>query len=210
MDLVVIIVFVLGYFLITIEHNIKIDKLIPALAAMAVCWAIIALNLDSIREWFDPYTHKLVDGFASEALTIKSKYLENTLLYHLGKTAEILVFLIGAMTIVEIIDYFNGFTVFQKIINLKTKKGILWVFSGLAFVLSAIIDNLTATIVLISILQKVVSNRNLRLWYAAIIIIAANSGGAWSPIGDVTTTMLWIGKKVTTPELISYLLIFVN
>ena len=207
MDLAVIIVFVLSYFLITIEHNIKIDKLIPALAAMAICWAIIALNLDSIREWFDPYTHKIVDGFANEALTTKSKYLENTLLYHLGKTAEILVFLIGAMTIVEIIDYFNGFSVFQKVINLKTKKGVLWVFSGLAFVLSAIIDNLTATIVLISILQKVVSNRNLRLWYAGIIIIAANAGGAWSPIGDVTTTMLWIGKKVTTPELISYLLI---
>ena len=207
MDLAVIIVFVLSYFLITIEHNIKIDKLIPALAAMAICWAIIALNLDSIREWFDPYTHNIVDGFANEALTTKSKYLENTLLYHLGKTAEILVFLIGAMTIVEIIDYFNGFSVFQKVINLKTKKGVLWVFSGLAFILSAIIDNLTATIVLISILQKVVSNRNLRLWYAGIIIIAANAGGAWSPIGDVTTTMLWIGKKVTTPELISYLLI---
>jgi Na+/H+ antiporter NhaD/arsenite permease-like protein len=111
------------------------------------------------------------------------------------------------MTIVEIVDYFNGFSVFQNIINFKTKKAILWVFSGLAFILSAIIDNLTATIVLISILQKVVSDKNLRIWYAALIVIAANAGGAWSPIGDVTTTMLWIGKKVSTPMLIQYLLL---
>ena len=90
---------------------------------------------------------------------------------------------------------------------IKTKKAILWVFSGLAFILSAIIDNLTATIVLISILQKVVSDKNLRIWYAALIVIAANAGGAWSPIGDVTTTMLWIGNKVTTKSLIGYVLI---
>lgn len=200
-------VFVLAYIFITIEHTIKIDKLVPALAAMAVCWAIVAMGLENFKEWFDPYTHSLVSGFEDLETSKKSLYLEKTLLYHLGKTAEILVFLIGAMTIVEIIDYFNGFSVFQRIINLKTKKGILWMFSILAFILSAIIDNLTATIVLISILQKVVSDKNLRLWYAGIIIIAANAGGAWSPIGDVTTTMLWIAKKVSTPELISYLLI---
>jgi Na+/H+ antiporter NhaD/arsenite permease-like protein len=133
--------------------------------------------------------------------------MEETLLHHLGKTAEILVFLIGAMTIVEIIDYFNGFSVIKDLINYKKKKTILWIFCGLAFILSAIIDNLTATIVLISILQKVVSDKNMRLWYAGLIIIAANAGGAWSPIGDVTTTMLWIGDKVSTIELIYYLLI---
>jgi len=205
--ILIITVFVLAYVFITIEHTIKIDKLVPALAAMAICWALVALNLESFKEWFDPYTHALVGGFENLDFSKKSMYLEKTLLYHLGKTAEILVFLIGAMTIVEIIDYFNGFSVFQKIISLKTKKGILWMFSVLAFILSAIIDNLTATIVLISILQKVVSDKNLRLWYAGIIIIAANAGGAWSPIGDVTTTMLWIAKKVSTAELISYLLI---
>ena len=149
-------VFVLAYIFITIEHTIKIDKLVPALAAMAVCWAIVAMGLENFKEWFDPYTHSLVSGFEDLETSKKSLYLEKTLLYHLGKTAEILVFLIGAMTIVEIIDYFNGFSVFQRIINLKTKKGILWMFSILAFILSAIIDNLTATIVLISILQKVV------------------------------------------------------
>tara|TARA_Y100000991_G_scaffold135268_1_gene101948 strand:+ start:1377 stop:2783 length:1407 start_codon:yes stop_codon:yes gene_type:complete len=204
---IVLTVFILAYIFITIEHTIKIDKLVPALAAMAICWAIVALNLESFKDWFNPYDHKLVEGFGELDPSIKSGYLEKTLLYHLGKTAEILVFLIGAMTIVEIVDYFNGFSVFQRIINLKTKKGILWMFSVLAFILSAIIDNLTATIVLISILQKVVSDKELRLWYAGIIIIAANAGGAWSPIGDVTTTMLWIAKKVSTIELISYLLV---
>ena len=207
MEIYVLSVFVLGYFLITIEHTIKIDKLIPALAAMAFSWAIIALNINNFETWFNPATHSLVDGFSALSLDDKTHLMEETLLHHLGKTAEILVFLIGAMTIVEIVDYFNGFSVFQKIINFKTKKAILWVFSGLAFILSAIIDNLTATIVLISILQKVVSDQKLRIWYAAIIVVAANAGGAWSPIGDVTTTMLWIGKKVSTPMLIKYLLI---
>jgi Na+/H+ antiporter NhaD/arsenite permease-like protein len=111
------------------------------------------------------------------------------------------------MTIVEIIDYFNGFATIKKFIKTKSKKGLLVIFSLLAFILSAIIDNLTATIVLITILQKVVKKRNTRIWFAGLIVIAANAGGAWSPIGDVTTTMLWIGNKVTTLKLIKYLLI---
>ena len=133
--------------------------------------------------------------------------MEETLLHHLGKTAEILVFLLGAMTIVEIIDYFNGLSTIKSFIKTKSKKKLLWIFSGLAFILSAIIDNLTATIVLITILQKVVRHKNTRLWFAGLIIVSANAGGAWSPIGDVTTTMLWIGDKVTTIELIKFLLI---
>ncbi|CAI8267087.1 MAG: Na(+)/H(+) antiporter NhaD [Flavobacteriaceae bacterium] len=174
---------------------------------MAVSWAIIALGLDSFTTWFSPAIHGLVEGFGEFTLDAKSHLMEETLLHHLGKTAEILVFLLGAMTIVEIIDHFNGFSVIKDLINFKKRKTILWIFAALAFVLSAIIDNLTATIVLISILQKVISNKNMRLWYAGLIIIAANAGGAWSPIGDVTTTMLWIGDKVTTGELIYYLLI---
>jgi Na+/H+ antiporter NhaD/arsenite permease-like protein len=125
----------------------------------------------------------------------------------LGKTSEILVFLLGAMTIVEIIDYFDGFQTIKSFVKTKSKKKILWIFSFLAFILSAIIDNLTATIVLISILQKIVANREDRLWFAGIIVIAANAGGAWSPIGDVTTTMLWIGKRVSTGMLLKYLFI---
>lgn len=195
MDSFVIIVFVLGYLAITLEHNLKIDKLIPALAMMAVSWAIISLGHLEVFE-VDAVLHKLMPTHVDEIL-----------LHHLGKTSEILVFLIGAMTIVEIIDYFDGFSTIKGFVKTKSKVRLLWVFSFLAFILSAIIDNLTATIVLITILRKIINKREDRLWFAGIIIIAANAGGAWSPIGDVTTTMLWIGKKVTTINLIKYLFI---
>ncbi|MHB0754621.1 sodium:proton antiporter NhaD [Polaribacter sp. M15] len=207
MESVIIIVFVIGYLAITLEHNLKLDKLIPALIMMAVCWAAVALGVDSFSNWFDSANHGLVDGFASMAHEDKMHLVEETLLHHLGKTAEILVFLLGAMTIVEIIDYFDGFSTIKSFVKTKNKKSILWIFAILAFILSAIIDNLTATIVLISILQKIVKNRDERIWFAGLIIIAANAGGAWSPIGDVTTTMLWIGNKVTTLKLVEYLLI---
>jgi len=207
MELLVIIIFVVGYLGITLEHNIKLDKLIPALAMMAICWAIVALGIDSFSNWFDSANHVLIDGFSKLSHQDKMHLAEETLLHHLGKTAEILVFLLGAMTIVEIIDYFNGFSTIKGYVKTNSKKKILWIFSILAFILSAIIDNLTATIVLISILQKIVKKRDERIWFAGLIIIAANAGGAFSPIGDVTTTMLWIGNKVTTGKLFLYLFI---
>ena len=168
---------------------------------------LVALGVDNFTQWFDSANHGLIDGFASMVHDDKLHIVEETLLHHLGKTAEILVFLLGAMTIVEIIDYFDGFSTIKGYVKTKKKSKILWIFSILAFILSAIIDNLTATIVLISILQKIVKKRDERIWFAGLIIIAANAGGAWSPIGDVTTTMLWIGKKVTTLKLIEYLLL---
>jgi Na+/H+ antiporter NhaD/arsenite permease-like protein len=207
MESVIIIVFVLGYLAITLEHNLKLDKLIPALIMMAVCWALVALGVDNFTQWFDSSQHGLVDGFATMVHEDKMHLVEETLLHHLGKTAEILVFLLGAMTIVEIIDYFDGFATIKGYVNFKSKKKLLWMFCILAFVLSAIIDNLTATIVLISILQKIVKKREDRIWFAGLIIIAANAGGAFSPIGDVTTTMLWIGDKVSTGMLFTYLFI---
>ncbi|WP_369048769.1 sodium:proton antiporter NhaD [Tenacibaculum sp. UWU-22] len=207
METLIIIVFVLGYLAITLEHNLKIDKLIPALVMMAICWAIIALGIDYFPHWFDSAKHHLVETFSSFSHDQKIELMEETLLHHLGKTAEILVFLLGAMTIVEIIDYFDGFSTIKQVVKTKKKTKILWLFSFLAFFLSSIIDNLTATIVLISILQKIVKDKELRMWYAGLIIIAANAGGAWSPIGDVTTTMLWIAKKVTTGHLIGYLFV---
>ena len=205
METIIILVFVFGYLAITLEHSLKIDKLIPALVMMAISWALISLGIDSFPQWFDSAKHTLLENFGALAHEDKMHLMEETLLHHLGKTAEILVFLLGAMTIVEIIDYFDGFSTIKGFIKTKSKVKILWIFSFLAFILSAIIDNLTATIVLISILQKIVKDRNARIWYASLIIIAANAGGAWSPIGDVTTTMLWIGKKVTTGHLIGYL-----
>ena len=195
METIIISLFVLGYLDITLEHNLKVDKLIPALAMMALMWAIISL------------AHLPVFDVNTELKELEPTHIDEILLHHLGKTAEIIIFLLGAMTIVEIIDYFNGFYTIKNFIKTRSKKGLLWIFGILAFILSAIIDNLTATIVLITILQKVIHDRDTRLWFAGLIIVCANAGGAWSPIGDVTTTMLWIGDKVTTVKLISYVLV---
>ena len=207
METVIILVFIGGYLAITLEHNIKIDKLIPALVMMAISWALISLGIDDFSQWFDSAKHSLMDNFGMLDHEEKMHLMEETLLHHLGKTAEILVFLLGAMTIVEIIDYFDGFSTIKSAVKFNSRKKLLWMFSILAFILSAIIDNLTATIVLISILQKIVKDRDIRIWYAGLIIIAANAGGAWSPIGDVTTTMLWIGDKVSTGKLFMYLFV---
>ncbi|MCK5638794.1 MAG: sodium:proton antiporter, partial [Flavobacteriaceae bacterium] len=152
MESLIIIVFVLGYLAITLEHTIKLDKLIPALFMMAVLWALVSFGIDNFPNWFDSGAHKLIDGFSDFSGEEKHHLLEETLLHHLGKTAEILFFLLGAMTIVEIIDYFDGFSTFKNYIKTKSKKKLLWIFAILAFILSAIIDNLTATIVLITIL----------------------------------------------------------
>ncbi|MCY4561096.1 MAG: sodium:proton antiporter NhaD [Flavobacteriaceae bacterium] len=190
MELIILVVFILGYLSITLEHTLKVDKLIPAVAMMAILWAIVSL------------AHLPVFEINTELKELEKSYVDGVLVHHLGKTAEILIFLIGAMTIVEIIDYFNGFYVFKNLIKTNSKSGLLWIFGFLAFFLSAIIDNLTATIVLVTILQKIVSDRSFRLWMAGMIVVAANAGGAWSPIGDVTTTMLWIANKVTVSGLI--------
>ncbi|ASO03957.1 MULTISPECIES: sodium:proton antiporter NhaD [Arenibacter] len=195
METIIIILFVAGYLAITLEHNLKIDKLIPALAMMALLWAVIAL------------AHMPVFEVNAELRELEATHIDEILLHHLGKTAEILVFLLGAMTIVEIIDYFDGFATIKGFIKTRSKRKLLWLFSILAFILSAIIDNLTATIVLITILQKVINDRETRLWFAGMIIIAANAGGAWSPIGDVTTTMLWIANKVSAAQLIEHVLL---
>ena len=195
METIIIIVFLAGYLAITLEHNLKIDKLIPALAMMAILWAVIAL------------AHMPVFEVNTDLKELEPSHIDEMLLHHLGKTAEILVFLLGAMTIVEIIDYFDGFATIKGYIRTTKKSKLLWLFSILAFILSAIIDNLTATIVLVTILQKVIKEREVRLWFAGMIIIAANAGGAWSPIGDVTTTMLWIGNKVSALQLIKFVLI---
>jgi len=211
MEIFIVAVFAIGYLAITLEHAIKIDKLISALLMMAVAWAGIAFGLDDFTAWFDSTVHHLMDGssgtkdFASMDHDGKMHVMEETLLHHFGKTCEILIFLVGAMTIVEIIDHFNGFSTIKRYIKTNKKRSLLWIMCVLAFILSAIIDNLTATIVLITILRKLVPDSSSRMWFAGLIIIAANAGGAWSPIGDVTTTMLWMGDRVTTVNLIKFL-----
>lgn len=191
MEIVLLIIFVLGYLSITLEHTLKVDKLIPALAMMALLWAVVAL--------FHVPVYEIIDGL------VPVEHFDEVLLHHLGKTAEILVFLMGAMTIVEITDHFNGFGAIKSFVKTKEKKVLLWIMGGLAFILSAIIDNLTATIVLITILKKLVDKQEDRLWFAGLIVVGANAGGAWSPIGDVTTTMLWIGNKVSAGKLVEFI-----
>ena len=182
--------FVVGYILIVFEHPIRLDKSVPALLMGALTWALISVgNLEVLD-----HLHQTAS-------------LEDVLLHHLGKTAEILFFLIGAMTIVELIDLHKGFGVITKMVKTQNKVKLLWITSIIAFFLSAILDNLTTTIVMVSLLRKLVPSKVDRLFYISMIIIAANAGGAWSPIGDVTTTMLWIGKKVSTLNLITALFI---
>jgi Na+/H+ antiporter NhaD/arsenite permease-like protein len=216
MEVLIAVIFVLGYLAITLEHSLKVDKLVPALLMMAFAWAAVAFGLGGFEQWFDSGNHEMVKGFASLPDHIeghatysasKAGWLEHTLLHHFGKTCEILIFLVGAMTIVEIIDHFDGFSTIKNYVRTNKKKTLLWIMCILAFILSAIIDNLTATIVLITILRKLIPDNKDRIWFAGLIIIAANAGGAWSPIGDVTTTMLWMGEKVSALKLVEYLIL---
>jgi Na+/H+ antiporter NhaD/arsenite permease-like protein len=171
----------------------------------AVCWALLSLGFHAgLLEAVDSHEHvwSLFGQLSETQMDVQKEGFMGTVLHHLGKTAEILVFLIGAMTIVEIVDLHRGFDVLKSYVKTKSKKRLLWIIGALAFVLSAIIDNLTATIVLVTLLRKIIQSKDERLWYASLVVIAANAGGAWSPIGDVTTTMLWIGKRVSTEGLV--------
>lgn len=186
----VILCFIVGYALIVFEHPLHLDKSVPALLMGSTCWALLSL---SGLDVFDHH-HHVAD-------------LDGILLHHVGKTAEILIFLIGAMTIVELVDLHKGFAVITNQIKTRKKSKMLWIICILAFFLSATLDNLASTIVLVSLLRRLVPNKTERLWFVSMAVIAANAGGAWSPIGDVTTTMLWIGERVSTLGLIEHLVI---
>lgn len=202
----IILFFVAGYLLITIEHKIKLDKAVSALLMGTLLWALIALGFN--QGWIsviDSYG-EIFNVFQGEKVSQNYGFQKN-LMHHFSKAGEILFFLIGAMTIVEIIDLHRGFDIIKNNITTKSKVGLLWKLGILAFLLSAIIDNLTATIILVSLLRKLIPRIKFRAWYAAMIVIAANAGGAWSPIGDVTTTMLWIDRKVTAVGLMEYVIL---
>lgn len=184
----VIAVFVIGYLLIVLEHPLKIDKTVPALFAGVLCWTIIAAgDLPVIG-----VTHEIEET-------------KDVLIHHLGEIAQILFFLIGAMVIVELVDLHRGFSVITNRIRTTNTRSLLWLISVMAFCLSAILDNLTTTIVLVSLLRRLVKERTQRIWFVSFVVIAANAGGAWTPIGDVTTTMLWIKEKVSTLGLVTHL-----
>ncbi|MFT4567162.1 MAG: NhaD family Na+/H+ antiporter [Saprospiraceae bacterium] len=190
--------FIIGYLVIVFEHPLRLDKTVPALIMGAMCWAFVSLGQ------LDLYDHH---GHAIQGDGDYYDGLKNVLVHHIGKTAEILIFLIGAMTIVELVDLHKGFSVITRRIKTNNKKTMLWLICILAFFLSATLDNLASTIVLVSLLRRLVPDKTERLWFVSLAVIAANAGGAWSPIGDVTTTMLWIGQKVSTIGLITHLVI---
>ncbi len=177
MELIIISVFILGYILITLEHVISIDKASIALVTGVICWAFIALGVN------------LPD-------------LKGELLEHVGHISEILLFLLGAMTIVELVDIHQGFRIITDRIKTTHRLKLLWILSVVAFFFSAVLDNLTAAIVMGALLSKIIKEKNDLWFFGGMIIIAANAGGAWSPIGDVTTIMLWISKKVTALNII--------
>lgn len=205
MESIIILIFVIGYLSITLEHPLRMDKTVPSLIMASLIWGALAVGFSS--GWFNIVdTHDFVFDFSKGGEEAMHGF-ENNLLHHLGKTAEILIFLIGAMTIVEIIDLHRGFEVLKSAVKTRSKKKLLWIVGILGFILSAIIDNLTATIVLVTLLRKLIHKKEDRIWYAALIVIAANAGGAWSPIGDVTTTMLWIANKVSAAGLIEFVVL---
>jgi Na+/H+ antiporter NhaD/arsenite permease-like protein len=204
MAAIVILIFIVGYLAIVFEHKLNLDKAVPALLMGALSWAVLAIGFNyGSLDVIDSHNH-IFSMVAGHSLTAEEGF-SAALMHHLSKIAEILIFLIGAMTIVEIVDLHRGFSIIKDWIKTNNKRNLLWIMGFLGFFLSAVIDNLTATIVLVSILRKLVPNNGDRIWYVSLIIIAANAGGAWSPIGDVTTTMLWIGKKVTAGGLVAWL-----
>lgn len=202
--ILIVLTFVIGYVLIVLEHPLKLDKTVPTILMGSLMWAILSIAFNNgLADVINSHGHVFNVGGGEEA----HEGFVSILVHHLGKTSEILFFLMGAMTIVELIDLHQGFEVLKGYVKTKEKKKLLWIIGFIAFFLSAIIDNLTATIVLVTLLRKLIHSKKDRLWFVALIVIAANAGGAWSPIGDVTTTMLWIGNKTSAAGLVKELLI---
>ena len=181
-------IFILGYACIALEHPLKINKTASALLLGCLTWAIF--NMFNMANPEVLSLHGGLEGYRS--------FVSNSLVENLGETAEIVFFLLGAMTIVTLVEDYQGFRVITDKITTTDKKKLLWVVSILTFFLSALLDNMTTAIVMVALLRKLIADRKERWLYAGMVILAANAGGAWSPIGDVTTIMLWIGGQVTT------------
>lgn len=179
MELFIVLLFVLGYLAIAFEHPIKVNKTASALLTGVLCWTLYALSSQNSIE-----------------------VIGEDLSHHLSEIAAILFFLMGAMTIVELVDAYQGFRIITDRINTKNPKVLLWIICIVTFFLSAILDNLTTAIVMVSLIRKLVPNKDMRWFFGGMIVIAANAGGAWSPIGDVTTTMLWIGGQISAGNII--------
>jgi len=206
MYIAMIVLFILGYTAIALEHPLKIDKAASALLLGVLIWVIYIFGASEIvpnLELFKEYVRN--DPEASHLNLIKQVQhfiVDHELVHHLGKTSEILFFLLGAMTIVENVDTHQGFKVITDRIKTTNKVKLLWILSFITFFMSAALDNLTTTIVIIALLRKLIADKKDRWFFASMVVLAANAGGAWSPIGDVTTIMLWIGEQVSTVRII--------
>lgn len=177
MGITSIIIFILGYLAIAFEHPLKINKTASALVTGVLVWTVYAISTGST----------------------------SALGHHLASTSEILFFLLGAMTLVELVDAHQGFYFVSRLIKTEKVIKLLWIVGLITFFMSAVLDNLTTAIVMVTLLRKLMSNKETRKYFVGIVVIAANAGGAWSPIGDVTTTMLWIGGQISASGIIQSL-----
>lgn len=201
-------VFITGYLFIALEHSTKINKTAIAIVTGILCWTLFmfsdqteGLSQSSAYQKFLNISELEMGGAKINSLTtteLHREFVTFSLSEHLGDIAQILFFLLGAMTIVELVDAHQGFRFITDRIQTKDTRALLWIICWVAFFLSAILDNLTTTIVMVSLIRKLISAKETRFFFASMVVIAANAGGAWTPIGDVTTTMLWIGGQITS------------
>ena len=219
MFILMVVIFVLGYTAIALEHPLKIDKAASALVLGVLVWVVLILDVSGVlslgySQAWEHFKHstmltEFLEKNPDASLIEQMKYfiIDNQIIEHLGDISEILFFLLGAMTIVETIDQHQGFKIITDKITTTNKVKLLWILSILTFFMSALLDNLTTTIVMVALLRKLIDDKKSRWFFASMIVIAANAGGAWSPIGDVTTIMLWIGKQVTAGNIIMMVII---
>jgi len=206
-----VVIFIVGYTFIALEHPLRIDKAATALLMGTVLWAVYALNgteilsLNFSRAWAH-FVEEYPD-LATSTEGVKQFITHHDVLEHLADISTILFFLLGAMTIVEIVDQHDGFRIITDRIKTTNKVKLLWIISVITFFMSAVLDNLTTTIVIIALLRKLIGDQKTRWFFAAMVVVAANAGGAFSPIGDVTTIMLWIGEQVTAGNIIAKLIV---
>lgn len=183
-----ILVFVLGYAMIATEHSIKIDKAASALLTGGLCWTLLVFGRDSIP-----------------AILQGDEFIHSEILHHIGEIAEIVFFLIGAMIIVEIIDSYGGFEIVTNRIKTTNKTKLLWIICFITFFFSSLLDNLTTSIVMAALLRKLITDKKNLWFFGSMVILSANAGGAWSPIGDVTTIMLWVDGNVSAGNIVAKL-----
>ena len=213
MEILLIIIFIIGYLAIALEHPIKIDKAASALVMGGIIWGALALGIDDLvtkeflSEFYEKFKTKFnslkeIGVYSSDEYAKPIKFLKYELSHHLVDIGEILFFLLAAMTIVELVDSHQGFSIITDKITTKRKVPLMWILCVISFFFSAVLDNLTTSIVMAALISKMIKDKKDLWMFAGMIIISANAGGAWSPMGDVTTIMLWVGGQVTAWNII--------